>query len=165
MNVEFLHRRKITVAVRCKDGYSRPPVGCPQNTRWVNGALWDCAPGEFPFAATGGVSEADLFNWAIVNMCKHVDKSDDGEVLFFCQAGRRRSYAGAVAHILWSVRQATVASVRAFIQGLHPRFEMNEDPFKDRLGFVRRGLGGDLTEWQAYLLNSLLQEIPVTTPQ
>ena len=168
-NAAFLQRREISVVVRCKDGYTRPPKGCPPNTRWVNGSLWDCQPGKFPFAAEGGVSAQDLFNWAIVNMCKQVDESGDGDVLFFCKAGRHRSYAGAVAYIMWSVRQATLDSVRAFIEGLHPRFQMNEDSFKDRRGFVRRGLAGDLKAWQAYLLDntpqSLMREIPVTTSQ
>ena len=167
LNATFLQRREISVVVRCKDGYTTPPTGCPPNTRWVNGSLWDSEPGKYPFAPGGGVSTQDMFNWAIVNMCKQVDESSDGDVLFFCKAGRHRSYAGAVAYILWSVRRATLDSVREFIQGLHPRFEMNEHSFKDRRGFVRRGLAGDLSAWQEYLKQntpqSLMIEIPVVT--
>lgn len=164
-NGKFLDEQKISVVVRCKSGYPRE---YPESTRpryWVNGSCWDIPPGTFPFVPQRGTTDVELFNAALVNMCAQIDRHvDDGHVLFHCKAGKHRSFAAAIAYMMWSVRSVSFATVRDHIQQYHRRFELGE---RGRVihGRVRRGLTPELQDWEQYLAKhmprSILHEIPV----
>jgi hypothetical protein len=90
----------------------------------------------------------------------HVGK---GNVLFHCHRGRHRSFAGAVAYVMWSVRSVRLEQVQDFICSLHDRCHMREEPTVIK-GRERRSLGMELVAWEAFLRRhrpqSVLREIP-----
>jgi hypothetical protein len=162
---KFLHERKITVVVRCKHGYANSAVECSHGIAWVNGSCWDSAPDEFPFTEQNGIPGEDIFCWALVNMCKQINLSlADGNVLFYCRAGRNRSFAAAMAYVMWEARGMTFDAARVRMMEIHERFKVS-DYVQTIKGRVRRGLAMDLRNWERYLARytppSGLQEIPV----
>ena len=160
----FLDKYKITVVVRCKDGYPWSTIRTSRPIVWVNASCWDSTPGTFPFVEQNGIASEDLFNSALVNMCSQIDGHvGKGNVLFHCHRGRHRSFAGAVAYVMWSVRSVRFEQVNEFICSLHRRFHMREEPTVIK-GRERRSLSMELVAWEAFLRRhrpqSVLREIP-----
>ena len=136
---------------------------------WINAACFDTLEGEFPFNTRGEVQPSEYFNWALVNMCQQIDMCHGGgNVLFYCKAGRNRSFAGAMAYIMWSTRGASFGAVRAACSKLHQRLRVSEYP-QIIHGRERRALAMDLRKWEEYLLRhtplSHLMQTPVLVTQ
>ena len=160
----FLNRRKISAVVRCKRNYHQADIQRTHHVTWINGSCWDSSPGEFPFNTRSGVGASEFFNGALVNMCQQIDHSArDGDVLFYCKAGKNRSFAAAIAYIMWSARQAPFQMVRARMMQMHSRFRVSE--YTQTIhGRERRGLAQDLRNWEEFLLRYTPPSSMLATP-
>jgi hypothetical protein len=125
---------------------------------------FDTLHDEFPFYAQGEMQPTEYFSWALVNMCQQIDASSrDGDVLFYCKAGKHRSLAAAMAYIMWSSRPASFQGVLARMLGLHPRLCVSEYTQKIH-GRTRRALAADLRKWEDYLARCKPPSFMLPTP-
>lgn len=142
VNTDSLASRQISVVVNCrghKDGLMQQcaqAAGCT----WVTAAVWAASP------------EAEYDQVAIMRMCVEIDMHvrDGGSVMFYCSAGRHRSFAAAVSYILWIVRTSYIDNIVAKALQCNPRFELMYTVTEAR-GKPRRPLGQDLIQWESYL--------------
>jgi hypothetical protein len=144
--------------------YHKPDIQCTHDVVWINGPCWDSWPDEYPFNTREGISASDYFNSALVNMRQQIDASfRDGDVLFYCKAGKHRSFVAAMAYIMWSSRPASFQAVRARMMGMHPRFRVSEYPQRIH-GRPRRALAADLRKWEDYLARYKPPSFMLPTP-
>ena len=71
-------------------------------------------------------------------------------VLFHCQGGRHRSYAAAVAFMLWSVRVTNVDEIDGYCKSLNSKFHLGMED-KVVKGKMRRGWGLDVKDFEAFV--------------
>lgn len=133
-----LEDKAISVVVRCLNGPERPDPSGMAGRHVVSGACFAAPPGGFD-------------GRPIARMCKQIDDlRGSGAVMFYCRAGRHRSFAAAVAYILWCCRTADIDTVVRHAKSLNDRFEVLEQ-VEVRKGKPRRALERDLRAWQAEL--------------
>ena len=142
VNTESLASRQTKVVVNCRGHTDERMQQCAQaaGCTWVNASVWAAKP------------EADYDALAIMRMCLDIDLHvrDGGTVMFYCSAGRHRSFAAAVSYILWIVRTSNIDKIVAKAVQCNPRFQLMYTVTKAR-GKPRRPLGQDLRQWEEYL--------------
>lgn len=135
----FLRENEVTVIVRCLRGGGHPNL--TTECHEVKAAVFALPPGPL------------ISGHAIAMMCKEIDHHrGSGAVTFYCRAGRHRSFAAAVAYILWCCRAADLETVVKESKALNDRFELlSTQQFVK--GKPRRPLMVDLRNWENTLRN------------
>lgn len=149
VNTDSLESRRISVVVNCRGKKDDLMRQCAQaaGCTWVTAAVWAASP------------EAQYDQVAIMRMCLEIDNSvrHGGSVMFYCSAGRHRSFAAAVSYILWIVRTSYMKDIVDKARQCDERFELMYSVTEAR-GRPRRPLGQDLIQWESYLRRGFSHE-------
>lgn len=128
----------VSVVVRCLLGPERHTRKEMEDAgvSFVSGAFFAGPPGK---CHTVGIAV----------MCSEIDhhRGKHGAVMFYCRHGKHRSFAAAVAYVLWLCRAAELDAVVSHAKSVNDRFELL-DSVQERKGKPRRALGLDLRQWQ-----------------